>query len=58
MDGYPLNVQFSKEDYQLFKKAYNKALITRKEYFDFKGNIYLTKFARELVINNNGASNN
>ncbi len=38
------------EDYVLFKKKYLKAIINKKDSFEFKGNYYLTKFAKELIM--------
>ena len=34
-------------------EAYRKALMTNQESFSFKGNFYMTKFAKELLIHNN-----
>ena len=44
---------FEEEDYKLFKEANRKALMTNQESFSFKGNFYMTKFAKELLIHNN-----
>ena len=40
------------ENYEKFKEAYKKALLSNKESFIFKGNYYLTSFAKELLIHN------
>lgn len=41
------------EDYKLFEKAFKQALLTNQKSFRFKDNFYMTKFVKELIMNNN-----
>ena len=47
------SLPLTEEDFILFREAFKKALLTNQESFRFKGNFYMTKFAKELIMNNN-----
>lgn len=52
MTTQPLKGPFKREDFELFKEAYRKALFTNQESFQFQEACYMTKFAKELIMNN------
>lgn len=43
------NVSFSPNDFKQFKKIYGDAIKTGKESFIFKGDEYLTAYAKYLI---------
>lgn len=48
----PLTGPFEEEDFELFREAFKKALFTNQESFQFQEACYMTKFAKELIMNN------
>jgi hypothetical protein len=43
------SIEFSRADFQKFKKAYNEAVANGKDQFTFMGNEFVTGYAKYLI---------